>query len=187
MTTTEPVEVTAGAGDSERHLTLQEIETALAALPPAPTTEGRVAMLIACPGAGQRIVHDRARLTVHAGMPDDRWAEPSDVQLTAMQLSTSQVIANGQALTLFGDNLVLDLDLSTGNVPPGTRVRVGEAVLKVTAEPHNGCAKYSERFGNAALRFVSRSETRDLNLRGIYLRVVEDGDVAVGDAVEILR
>ena len=187
MTTTDPTMVTAGSGDADRHLTLDQIESGLAALAPAAISEGRVGLLLACPGEGQRVELDRARLSVDGGMPGDRHGEQSDVQLTAMQLSTSQLIANGQSLALFGDNLVLDLDLSAANMPPGTRVRVGEAVLEVTPQPHNGCAKYSERFGAAALRVISQPERRDLHLRGIYFRVVEDGDVAVGDTAEVLR
>jgi hypothetical protein len=187
MTTTDPATVTAGSGDSERHLTLEQIESGFAALAAAPKSEGRVAMLVACPGEGQRVELDSASLKVDGGMPGDRWGEQSDVQLTAMQLTTSQVIANGQPLSLFGDNLVLDLDLSAANMSAGTRVRIGEALLEVTPVPHNGCGKYSERFGDAALRLISRPEARDLHLRGIYFKVVEDGDVSVGDAVEVLR
>ena len=123
MTTTDPATATAGSGDTDRHLTLEQVDSGLAALAPAPKSEGRVAMLVACPGAGQRVELDRARLTVAGGMPGDRHGEPSDVQ------STSQLIANGQPLSLFGDNLVLDLDLSEANMPAGTRVRIGEALL----------------------------------------------------------
>ncbi len=129
MTTTDPATATAGSGDTDRHLTLEQVDSGLAAIAPAPKSEGRVAMLVACPGAGQRVELDRARLTVAGGMPGDRHGEPSDVQLTAMQFATSQLIANGQPLSLFGDNLVLDLDLSEANMPAGTRVRIGEALL----------------------------------------------------------
>jgi len=103
-----------------------------------------------------------------------------------MQVDVAGLIANGQPLTLFGDNLFLDLDLSAANLPAGSRVRVGGATLEVTPKPHNGCRKFHARFGPEALRFVSKPDLRPRNFRGIYMRVVEPGEVALGDAVEVL-
>ena len=103
-----------------------------------------------------------------------------------MQIDVAELIANGQPLTLFGDNLFLELDLSAANLPPGSRLRAGTATLEVTPEPHDGCRKFRERFGDAALRLVSRRDLRHLNLRGVYLQVVEAGEIAVGDPVQVL-
>lgn len=108
------------------------------------------------------------------------------MQLAVMQLDVAELIANGQPLALYGDNLFLDLDLSTRNLPLGSRVRAGDVVLEVTPAPHNGCRKFRARFGDEALRFVSSPSLRSRNLRGIYLRVVAAGEVACGDAVEVL-
>jgi len=91
-----------------------------------------------------------------------------------------------EGLTLFGDNLFLELDLSAGNLPAGSRVLLGSAVLEVTAKPHTGCRKFRGRFGEEALRFVSRADLRHRNLRGIYMRVAEEGETAPGDSVEVL-
>ena len=96
------------------------------------------------------------------------------------------LIANGQPLTLFGDNLLLELDLSSENVPTGSRLRMGSATLEVTPFPHNGCEKFRDRFGPDALRFVSQKSERARNLRGIYLRVTEEGRTTIGDKVEVL-
>jgi MOSC domain-containing protein YiiM len=103
-----------------------------------------------------------------------------------MQHDVASLIANGQPLPLFGDNLFLDLDLSATNLPIGSRLRAGAVLLEVTPKAHNGCHKFKGRFGSDALRFVAHPDRRSLNLRGIYLRVVEDGEVAVGDAVEVV-
>jgi MOSC domain-containing protein YiiM len=103
-----------------------------------------------------------------------------------MQRSLAELLANGQPLTLFGDNLFVDLDLSAPNLPVGTRLRVGEALVAMTAEPHNGCRKFSQRFGPDALRCVAAKATRDENRRGVYWRVVEPGLARVGDTVQVL-
>ena len=91
----------------------------------------------------------------------------------------------GATGALFGDNLFLSLDLSTENLPPGSRLRVGGALLRVTPMPHNGCHKFQARFGPDALRFVSKAELRHRNLRDVYLRTVEGGEITPGDPVSV--
>ncbi len=82
-----------------------------------------------------------------------------------------------------GDQLYVDLDLSEENLPAGSRLEIGEAVLEVTAEPHLGCGKFVKRFGVDALKLVNSAEGRALRLRGVNTRVVVPGRVAKGDAV----
>jgi MOSC domain-containing protein YiiM len=96
------------------------------------------------------------------------------------------MIAAGQPLSVFGDNLMVDLDISTPNLPPGTRLRVGNAVVEVTPEPHDGCRKFQARFGADACRFVQAPATRAHNLRGIYWRVIQAGLVQVGTEIEVI-
>jgi MOSC domain-containing protein YiiM len=88
--------------------------------------------------------------------------------------------------SLAGDQLYVDFDLSAEHVPPGTRLRVGSAVIEVSAEPHTGCRKFRDWFGLDALRFISSPVGRELNLRGINAHVVTGGTVRVGDAVSAL-
>jgi MOSC domain-containing protein YiiM len=130
-------------------------------------------------------------MSPESGMPGDSWGrqrKPSlEAQLTAMQFDVADLIANGQPLTLFGDQLFLDLDLSNANLPVGSVLRAGTATLEVTPMPHNGCRRFRARFGEGALRFVSKPDLRHLNLRGIYLKVIEAGDVGVDDEVRVLR
>jgi MOSC domain-containing protein YiiM len=85
-----------------------------------------------------------------------------------------------------GDQLYVDLDLSLDNLPPGTRLQIGDAVLEVSALPHTGCAKFSARFGADAARWINTPTGRALNLRGINARVVSSGQVRRGDAIRKL-
>ena len=177
-------------GDPARFLTLSELEQRLSSLARAPGDRGRVALVVRRAEGGRREVLDQIRLSSDAGVMGDAWGRrpgrDPQMQIAVMQAAVADMIANGQPLTLFGDNLFLELDLSAANLPAGSRLRVGGAVLEVTPMPHNGCRKFQARFGHDALRFVSVMQLRHRNLRGIYMRVVEPGDVQPGDAVEVL-
>lgn len=177
-------------GDPARHLSPAALEAHLEALPPAPTDRGTVDLLVARTADFGRLVHDRVKLTVAGGMPGDRFAEQTkygpEAQLATMRTDFARVVANGQPLELHGDNLYLSLDLSESNLPAGSRVRVGQALLEVTPMAHNGCKKWVQRFGLAPMRLNMAAHFRPRHLRGIYLRVIEDGECAVGDPVVVV-
>jgi MOSC domain-containing protein YiiM len=103
-----------------------------------------------------------------------------------MQRDVAELLAGGQPLTLFGDNVIVELDLSAANLPIGSRLRAGGVVLEVTPMPHNGCRKFRERFGVEALELTANPTLRHRNLRGVYMRVVEGGDIAAGDSVTVI-
>lgn len=174
-----------------RHLTLAELEAGVRALPPAPRERGTLALILRRREDGTRETPTRVVLSCDDGVPGDAWSRlPSprnlEMQLAVMNRDVAALIAAGQPLTTFGDNLYVDLDLSAANLPAGTRLRVGAALVEVTPHPHNGCSKFNARFGNDALRLVQRTETRSHNYRGVYWRVIEAGEVAVGDAIEVV-
>ena len=177
-------------GDPAAHLSPADLQAALAALPAAPTDRGTVDRLVARTPAFGRVVHERVRLTVSGGMPDDRFAHQTkygpEAQLATMRTDFALLIANGQPLELHGDNLYLSLDLSEKNLPVGSLLRVGSALLEVTPMAHDGCKKWVQRFGLAPMRLNLAPSFRAQHLRGIYLRVVEDGDCAVGDPVSVV-
>lgn len=177
-------------GDAARFLPLDVLEARRAALPPAPANAGRVVCIVSRGDRGRRDVLPRASMTAAMGVPGDAWGRQRkphpEAQLTVMQRDVAELMANGQPLELSGDNLIFDLDLSAANLPVGSRLRAGSATLDVTPMPHNGCRKFRARFGPGALQLVSRRELRHLNLRGVYMRVVEDGEIAAGDAVTVI-
>ena len=177
------------AGDPASHLGMADLEARLAQLTASPRDLSSISLLVRRGEGGLRDVIVSGRLSAEAGLVGDKWvrkAERSpDAQLTMMEFQVAQLIANGQSLGLFGDQLFAGLDLSRENLPAGSQLEVGAAVLEVTGRPHNGCQKFRSRFGADALRFVSRPDLRPRNFRGIYLRVLRDGGVAVGDSVTV--
>jgi hypothetical protein len=152
-------------GDASRHLALAALEAGLRVLPEAGKDAGRLALIVRRRADGVRETPERTRLTPAEGVPGDGWSRrpPRDpeAELAVMRRDVAEIIANGQPLTVFGDNLFVDLDISAANLPLGTRLRVGQAVVEVTAKPHNGCHKFKARFGEDALRFVQAPPTRD--------------------------
>jgi MOSC domain-containing protein YiiM len=178
----------ASVGSADRFATLSDLRRALDELPVAPSDGGRVVWIVRRCELGRREAPLRVRLTPESGVAGDAWINRPDPagQIAVMQADVARLIANGQPLELFGDNLFLDLDLSVENIPPGSRVRVGDALVEVTSKPHDGCRKFRARFGGDALRFVSEPHLRHRNLRGIYLRVLEGGDISVGDPATVI-
>jgi hypothetical protein len=177
-------------GDSTRHLSSADLEARLSALPGAPKDSGRLALIVCRSAEGVRETPERVNLTAEDGVPGDSWGRrtprKAEAQLAVMRRDVAELIANGQPLTTFGDNLFVDLDISAANLPTGSRLRVGEAIVEVTPLAHNGCAKFKGRFGSDALHFVNAQPTRDQNLRGVYWKVVEPGEAAVGSPIQVL-
>ena len=177
------------------HLTMEELVAGLEAIRRSPTDEGRVELIVRRPAIDEREELDRGELSLAEGLVGDTWsARPSsrsddggphpDMQLNVMNARAIAHIAGDPARrSLAGDQLYLDLDLSPANLPSGTRLALGSAVIEITDQPHRGCAKFAERFGLESMRFVNSPAGQELRLRGVNAKVVVPGAVGVGDAV----
>lgn len=170
-------------------ISFERLEEAWQAAPPLPTEQATVDLLVLRLGEGAHETPDHTRITPKEGVVGDRWTidKGTDQQVTLMTTRVAGLVADGGPLHGPGDNILCDLDLSTGALPVGTRLKVGGVLLEVSAKPHTGCKKFNERFGPAALRWVNLKEHRARRLRGINCRVVEGGSVAVGDPVVVVR
>lgn len=157
----------------------------------APTDHGRLELIVRRPAEDQRDILDEGRLDPELGLVGDRWARRGDrtpvylaAQLTVINTRVLSVIEPDRSRwPLAGDQLYVDLDLSVQNLPAGSRLSIGSAVVEVSETPHTGCAKFGARFGSDALRWINAPLGREHRMRGLNARVVEGGDVRVGDLV----
>ncbi|WP_425051305.1 MOSC domain-containing protein [Psychromarinibacter sp. S121] len=177
------------------HATMDDLQAALPRIEAAPA-EGTIRAIVVRPEKGAREMPGSNAMSLAAGMHGDHWskgcwretedgAPHPDVQICLMPARVIEAFAGPDTADWgpAGDNLFIDMDLSPGNCPPGTRLAMGSAEIVITEEPHNGCQGFIDRYGRDACVFVNTGRGRDLRLRGIYGRVVRDGTVSVGDSV----
>jgi hypothetical protein len=177
-------------------LTMTELEAGLDAIRQSPTDTGVLELIVRRPQMGEREVLDVGELDRVEGLMGDNWrtrgssrtadgsAHP-DMQLNIMNARVIALVAEEKdRWPLAGDQLYIDLDLSADNVPPGTQLALGSAVIEVTDQPHTGCKKFVARFGLEALQWVSSPVGKQLQLRGINAKVIHPGVIQVGDLVK---
>jgi hypothetical protein len=180
------------------HRSTADMTAALDHLRAAPREHGTLELVVRRPEIETREVLEEAILDPEHGVVGDTWerrasrttpdnAPELDRQLTVMGIRFAALVAgDADRIPLAGDQLYVDLDLSVDNLPAGTRLAIGEAVVEITEPPHTGCTKFVARFGVDAQKFVNSPVGRDLRLRGANARVVVAGSVKPGDAVRKL-
>jgi hypothetical protein len=177
------------------HRSTTELEAGLEHVRLSPADGGRLELVVRRPAIGEREELAAGELDLAEGLVGDTWCvRPSrasvdggphpESQLNVMNSRMAALVAVEPARrSLAGDQLYVDLDLSQENLPAGTRLAIGSAVIEVTARPHTGCDKFVARFGVDAMRFVNSPTGRALRLRGLNARVVQAGTVRPGDVV----
>ena len=193
-------------GDAERlgqtvvvaYRSVESLQAGLDHIRRSPTSEGTLELIVRRPAIDAREVLEEGQLDRTVGLRGDNWSVKAststpdgsphpEAQITVMNARTAALVAGQrERWALAGDQLYVDLDLSETNLPAGTRLAVGEAVIEITAKPHRGCPKFAARFGPDALRFVNTGPGRALNLRGRNARVLAGGIVRRGDLVRRL-
>ncbi len=178
-----------------KHRTTAELEAGLDDIRRAPGDNGVLQLIVRRPAVDEREVLEEGQLDLAEGLVGDTWKDrPSrdmtngsphpDKQLNIMNARSIALVAQDQERwQLAGDQLYIDLDISKDNLPTGTRLAIGSAVIEVTEPPHNGCAKFQARFGRDAHKFVNSPTGKQLRLRGLNAKVVRPGVIRVGDVV----
>jgi hypothetical protein len=182
-----------------KHMTLAELEAGLEEIRRSPKNEGVLEMIVARPAVGKRKVLQTGELDAELGLIGDNWKTRGssrmsngfghpEMQLNIMNARAIALIAGTrERWPLAGDQLYIDLDLSGENLPPGSRLAIGPAVIEITAIPHNGCRKFTNRFGKDAVKFVNSETGKKLHLRGLNARIIRPGRIAAGDIVKKLE
>jgi hypothetical protein len=179
----------------DEFLSLDQLETGLDPLRDAPKDSGVLKLIVRRPQPGQREIVQRAQLDLAEGLVGDNWlsrgsrmspdgsADP-EAQITIMNARSAALIAQSpDRWPLAGDQLYIDIDLSHDNLPALTRLAIGSAIVEITAQPHNGCKLFAQRFGVDAVTFVNSPTGKQLRLRGLNSKIIQSGTVRVGDIV----
>lgn len=183
---------------AEKHLTMTELEAGLGEIRQAPKDEGVLDLIVRRPQTDEREVLAEGELDPVQGLVGDNWkvrgskatadgsAHP-EMQLNIMNSRAAMLVAQSkERWPLAGDQLYVDMDLSEENLPAGTQLSLGSAIVEVTPVPHNGCKKFTARFGLDAMKFVNSPVGKELHLRGICAKVIQAGIIHVGDVVRKL-
>jgi hypothetical protein len=181
---------------SAKYLTTEELEAGLEDIYLSPKDDGRIDLIVCRPDIEKREILSEARLDLTEGLVGDNWkvrgststADGSAHPEMQINIMNSRVIAllaqERDRWQLAGDQLYIDLNLSDKNLPAGTRLALGSAVLEITAKPHSGCKKFAARFGQDAIKFVNSPLGKELHLRGVNARIIQSGTIQVGDVVK---
>ena len=178
------------------HLNIEQLDAGLDHIRRSPADSGTLLMIVRRPDIDRREVVIEGMLDVDDGLVGDTWKDRGSTSTPdgSANPEAQVTIINSRALDLMaqsedrwqlsGDQLVIDIDMSMENLPAGTQLSIGSAVIEISEKPHTGCVKFADRFGKDALRFVSTPLGRDMRLRGVNTRVVQSGTIRAGDAVE---
>ncbi len=182
-----------------KQLTMAELEEGLEFVRQSPQDRGVLQMIVRRPFTDEREVLQSGELDLAVGLVGDNWqtrgskktadgsAHP-EMQLNIMNARILDLVAQDKSRWhLAGDQLIVDMDLSVENLPPGMQLAIGTAVVEITAVPHAGCKKFVARFGLDAVKFVNSPLGKQLRLRGLNAKVIQPGIISQGDVVHKVK
>ncbi len=179
----------------EIQFTLEHLQTQLNHIQESPKDTGSVLLIVRRPATEERELISQGRLIPASGLEGDNWRERGstsmpdgsanpEAEITLMNTRVIQALTQDETRwALAGDQFFVDFDLSEENIPAGTRLALGSAIVEVSPLPHNGCKKFSARFGIDALKFISMAENKPLRMRGINAKIIQAGEVKQGDLI----
>ena len=180
---------------SVAHLSVEQIEAGMATVLESPTNNGTVALVQRRPGVGEREVLEVAKLDPAFGVVGDNWIDRGssrtedgsphpDMQLNVMNARFADLVAGSrERISLAGDQLFVDFDITEANTPAWTKLAIGSAIIEITDQVHRGCDKFTARFGMTARRYANHPDRAHLHLRGVNARVIQPGQIRPGDKI----
>ncbi len=179
-------------------VTAAELAAALPDVLAAPKTDAPIHGFCTRPALNQRSFPDCLTLTRAMGIPGDRWLDkpwlrlpdgrpdPS-IQVSILPTRVLDLVWRDRTQPHPGDPIVADLDTSEANLPEGSLLQVGTAVLRVSSVFNDGCVKWKVRYGADAKAWIIAPGHPTLRLRGILCSVQQDGEVGLADRIHVLR
>lgn len=173
--------------------TIDELNGELPHILKAPKDEGVIHKLCYRPGFRKRTFVDELSLSVADGVKGDRWKEfgwlklpdgsaDPRIQVCVLQKRVLDCVwREGDSVDYPGDTMIVDMDMSEANLPTGTRLQVGSAIIEVSDVFNDACTKWSARYGKESREWINVPDNVPLRLRGILCRVVQDGSVKLSD------
>ena len=179
---------------------MEDLEADMEYILSSPGEEGILRLIVTRPNVDERQVLEEAEMNTETGLEGDSWKTRAEIkaentgefstvnQINVMNARAAEAVAGEiRHWKLAGDQLYVDFDISTRNLPAGSLLAIGSAVLRISEKPHTGCGKFKSRFGSDALKFVNSEEGRKNRLRGLNASVFKGGRIRTGDKVFKLK
>lgn len=178
------------------NVNLDALQAALPSVLMAPKDSAPIEQLCLRPDIGVRNFVDEMELTRELGIPGERWnyapwltlrdgrADPR-IQVSILNKQVLDLVYNDPHNMIHpGDSFIADMDFSYENMPDGTLLNIGSAVLRVSDKFNTACQKWQDRYGRDALRWIVLQGNRQYRLRGVLCEVIKDGRVKTGDLIQ---